>query len=164
MPRHDKYGRKAIKPLKFSLSLNGISLYIFLSIFGTIIWSLTYICLFFYKEFFLCYVKSHIKFEGKSYLLNLKEYKKYLPRIFIFNLIIIFFWIIIFFLNDIYKLYILKSGFISFIIIYITYWWFYYKNKNYEKKNFFDDYYTIINYIKNEWLNKNNNDSKKKKE
>ena len=160
---------RRIKPKSFKVKsgINGISSYIFLSIFGTLLWILTYICLYFYKEFFLCYIKSHIKFKGKSYLLNLKEYKSYLPRIFIFNFILVFLWVIILFMNSEYRNYIIKSGFICFIILYIIYWSVYYKN-NKSQQGFFDDFYTIFHFIKNEFLNKKDNDitddKKEKKE
>ena len=167
MAKYSKYGGMKSKSFKLKNRINGISPYIFLTLFGTFIWILTYISIYFYKEFILCYIKSHIKFEGKDYLLNLKEYKSYLPRIFVFNLIIIFFWIIIFLMNSDYRLYIIKSGFICFITLYIVYWCFYHKT-NKAKNGFFDDYYTIINFIKNEYFNKYkkdiNDDAKEKKE
>ena len=104
------------------------------------------------------YIKSHIKFEEKSYLMKIKEYKSYLPRIFIFNLIIIAFWIITFFMRDEYRFYIIRGGFICFIIFYAIFWILYYKY-NYNKAGFFDDFFIIFNFIKKEWFNENNNDS-----
>jgi L-asparagine transporter-like permease len=145
------------KSLKFAKCIRSIIPYIFTSLFGTFIWSVTYIILYFYFHLFVCYIKTNIKFEGKDYLLNLKEYKQHLPRILVLTLIIISFWIIIFFLNDDWKFYIIKSGFGFFILIYIIYWNIYYK-KSYQKSGFFDDFYTIFNYIKNNLIKRNNND------
>ena len=164
MPKYNKYVKKEIKSLKFPKGIHGITPTIFLSLFGTIIWVLTYICLYFYKEVFLCYIKSHIKFEEKSYLMKIKEYKSYLPRIFVFNLIIGFFWIITFFMNNEYRLLIIKGGFICFVILYIIFWSLYYKNGYNKNISFFDDFYTIFNFIKKEWLNKDNNASDNKKD
>ena len=158
MTKYVKYGRKEKKSSNFTRRIQGITPYIFLSLFGTMIWILTYICLYFYKEVFLCYIKSHIKFEEKSYLMKIKEYKSYLPRIFIFNLIIIAFWIITFFMRDEYRFYIIKGGFICFAIFYVIFWILYYKY-NHNKGGFFDDLYIIFNFIKKEWFNENNNDS-----
>ena len=168
MSKYIKSQRKEKKSLNFTKRMHGITPYIFLTIFGAIMWILTYICLYFYKEVFLCYIKSHIKFEEKSYLMKIKEYKSYLPRIFIFNLIIIVFWMITFFMKDEYRFYIIKGGFIFFVIIYIIFWSFYYKF-NYNKTGFFDDFYIIFNFIKKEWFNENDNindndDTKEKKE
>ena len=165
MPKYHRYGRKETKSLKFPKKIDGIIPMIFLSLFGTVIWILKYICLYFYKEVFLCYIKSHIKFEGKSYLMKIKEYKSYLPRIFIFNLILVFFWIITFFMNNEYKLFIIKGGFICFVIFYIIFWSCYYKY-SYNKTGFFDDFIIIFNFIKKEWFNQNDtalNDNTKEK-
>ena len=152
-----KYGRKESTSLKIARGLHTIMPYFFSSLFGTIIWTLTYISLYFYKELVICYIKTNIKFEGKSYLINLKEYKQYLPRIFIFNIVLIAFWLITLLMKNDWKFYIIKSGFFFFIIIYIFGWTYYYKN-NGIKNGFFDDFYTIINYIKSELLHKNNDD------
>ena len=160
-----KYGIEETKSLKFARIVHAIIPYIFTSLFGTFLWSLTYICLYFYKELLLCHIKTNIKFEGKSYLLNLKEYKQYLPRILIFNLILIILWVITLLMKNDWKFYIIKSGFFFFVIIYITGWSIYYKN-NSINNSFFEDFYTIWNYIRsnsNNELCNNNNDKVKKK-
>ena len=158
-----KYGRTETKSLKFSNCIHMILPYIFLSLFGTFLWTLTYICLYFYKELLLCYIKTHIKFEGKSYLINLKEYKRYIPRILIFNLILIFLWLITLLMKNDKKFYIIKSGFILFSIIYILGWTIYYR-KNINNNGFFEDFHTIKNYIRNKLFNNElNNDKVKNK-
>ena len=153
------------KSLKFAKAVHFIMPYIFLSFLGSIIWSLTYICLYFYKELLLCYIKRNIKFEGISYYEKIKEYKKHLSKILIFTFIVIFFWIIILFTNEEFRLYIIKSGFIIFIIIYIFGWSVYYKYYSYSN-DFFEDFYFFINYIKKEYISKfksffNNNKKEK---
>ena len=135
------------KSLKFARTIHTIMPYIFLSLLGCIIWSLTYICLYFYKELFICYIKSSIKFEGISYMEKIKEYKKKMNKILIFNSIIIFFWIIIFFTNEEWRFYIIKSGFFLFIMIYTISWTIYYKYYSY-KNDFFDDFFVFFNYFK----------------
>ena len=137
------------KSLKFAKIVHGIMPYIFLSIFGAIIWSLTYMCIYFYKELMLCYIKSSIKFEGISYYEKLVEYKKHIHKFLLFNLIIIFFWLIILFTNEEWRLFIIKTGFIIFIMIYIIGWTIYYKYYSYTN-DFFDDYFCFKNYIKKE--------------
>ena len=137
------------KSQKFARIIHEIMPYIFLSLLGTIIWSLTYICLYFYKELLLCYIKSSIKFEGISYKEKIKEYKKFMPKFLILNSVIIGFWLVILFTNEEWRLYIIKSGFLIFIIAYITSWTIYYKYYYY-KNDFFDDYYCFMNYIKKE--------------
>ena len=139
------------KSLKFAKAVHFIMPYIFLSFIGTIIWSLTYICLYFYKELLLCYIKKSIKFEGISYYEKLKEYKKHIKKIFIFNLIVIFFWCVIFFIKEEFRFYIIKSGFFIFIVGYIISWTIYYKKYSYIN-DYFDDFYTFMNYIKKEFL------------
>ena len=148
------------KSLKFAKIIHAIIPYIFLSLLGTILWSLTYVCLYFYKEVLLCYIKIPIKFEGQSYLNKLKEYKTFLPRVILFNFILIFFWLIILLSHNEWKFYIIKSGFIFFIIFFVVYWCYYYKYYNY-KNDFFDDYYYIMNYFKNKVFNKNENNKNK---
>ena len=147
-----KYGKAETKSLKFANFIHLILPYIFLSLFGTFLWALTYICLYFYKELLLCYIKTDIKFEGKSYLLNLKEYKQYIPRILIFNLILIFLWLITLLMKNDMKFYIIKSGFVLFVIIYIIGWNVYYR-KSMDNNSFFDDFHTIMNYLGNKLFN-----------
>ena len=141
------------KSLKFARMVHGIMPYFFLTILGTIVWSMTYICLYFYKELLLCYMKRTIKFEGVSYYEKLKEYKRHMNKFLTFNFIIITFWLIILFTNEEWRIYIIKSGFIIFIIIYIIGWSYHYKYYSY-KNDFFDDFIFIKNYIKNEFLKK----------
>ena len=136
------------KSLKFAKAIHFIMPYIFLTILGTVIWSLTYICLYFYKELLLCYIKSSLKFEGISYYEKIKEYKRHMKKILIFNSIIIFFWIVILFTNEEWRLYIIKSGFFMFILIYIIGWTIYYKYYCYNN-DFFNDFYCFMNYFKN---------------
>ena len=156
-----KYGIKETKSLKFANFIHLILPYIFLTLFGTLLWTLTYICLYFYKELLLCYIKTNIKFEGKSYLLNLKEYKRYIPRILIFNLILIFLWLIALLMINDRKIYIIKSGFILFVIIYILGWSIHYK-KSMDNNGFFDDFITIKNYLRNKLFNNEFNNEKTK--
>ena len=155
---------KETKSLKFARIVHEIIQYMSLAILGTIIWSLTYICLYFYKELFLCYIKRNIKFEGVSYYEKLKEYNKRKYNILIFNAIIIFFWIIILFTNEEWRNYIIRSGFIIFIFIFIVGWTIYYKYYTYTN-DFFDDYVYIFNYIKANTIDRLKNIySKEKKE
>ena len=141
------------KSLKFAKAIHFIMPYIFLTFIGTIIWSLTYICLYFYKELFLCYIKKSIKFEGISYYEKLKEYKKHIKKILIFNFIVIFFWCVILFTNEEFRFYIIKSGFLIFIIGYIICWTIYYKKYSY-LNDYFDDFYIFMNFIKKEFIPK----------
>ena len=153
------------KSLKFAKAIHFIMPYIFLSLIGTIIWSLTYICLYFYKELLLCYIKKSIKFEGISYYEKIKEYKKHIKKILIFNLIVIFFWGVILFTKIEIRFYIIKSGFFIFIIGYIICWTTYYKKYSYIN-DYFDDFYVFRDYIKNEFLSNIkifSKDSKKEK-
>ena len=150
--------QKETKSQIFANAVHMIMPYLFLSFLGTIIWSMTYICLYFYKELLLCYIKSMIKFEGVSYYQKLKEYKKYITNFLVFNLIIIVFWIIILFTNEEWRIYIIKSGFIAFILIYIFGWIYYYKYYNYNN-NYFDDLFIIMNFIKGK-LSKNDEKEK----
>ena len=143
------------KSLKFARIVHGIMPYIFLSLLGTIVWSMTYICLFFYKELLLCYMKRTIKFEGVSYYEKLKEYKKHMKKFFTFNFIIISFWFIILFTNEEWRIYIIKSGFIIFIMMYIIGWSYHYKYYSY-KNDFFDDFIFIINYFRKGFSTKSN--------
>ena len=140
---------KETKSQKFARIVHEIMPYIFLSLLGVIIWSLTYMCLYFYKELLLCYIKSSIKFEGISYVEKIKEYKNFMPKFLLLNSVIICFWLIILFTNEEWRTYIIKSGFLIFIIIYIISWTIYYKFYYY-KNDFFDDYFYLVNYIKNE--------------
>ena len=156
-----KYGKTETKSLKFANCIHLILPYIFSSLFGTFLWTLTYLCLYFYKELLLCYIKTNIKFEGKSYLLNLKEYMRYIPRILIFNLILIFLWLITILMKNDRKFYIIKSGFILFVMIYIIGWSIYYR-KSVNNNSFFDDFLTIKNYLRNKFF-RNEVDSEKTK-
>ena len=139
--------QKETKSLKFAKIVHGIMPYIFLSLLGCIIWSLTYILLYFYKELIICHIKSSIKFEGISYYEKIKEYKKYMNKILILNLVIIAFWLIIFYTNEEWRVYIIKSGFFLFIMIYIIGWTIYYKFYSY-KNDFFDEFLFFFNYFK----------------
>ena len=150
------------KSLKFAKAIQFIMPYIFLTLLGTIIWSLTYMCLYFYKELILCYIKKSIKFEGISYYEKIKEYKKYMKNFLVFNSVIIFFWFIILFTNEEWRLYIIKSGFIMFILLYIIGWSTYYKYYCY-KNDFFDDFYCFMNYFKSEISKYKISSSKKEK-
>ena len=156
--------QKETKSLKFARIVREIMPYIFLALLGTIIWLLTYVILYFYKELLLCYIKRTIKFEGISYYEKLKEYKKNMSKFLIFNSIIVMFWLIILFTNEEWRFYIIKSGFIFFILIYIIGWTVYYKFYSYTN-DFFDEFYFFVNYINKEYISKYNifNSNKKEK-
>ena len=145
--------RKETKSLIFARTIREIMPYLFLTILGCVIWSLTYAILFFYKELLLCYIKRTIKFEGISYYEKLKEYKKHMKNFFIFNAIIIMFWLIILFTNEEWRFYIIKSGFISFVLFYVFGWTIYYKRYSYTN-DFFDEFFFFINYINKEFISK----------
>ena len=134
--------------------------YLLLPIVGTLIWGLTYLCLYFYKEVFICYVKRNIKFEGVSYYNKYKEYLKYMPKFLIFNAVIIVFWVTILLADNEWRFFILKSGFCFFIITYVCSWVIYYRKHPY-LHDYLDDYYFFVNYIKNGGLvDKDVNDKK----
>ena len=122
--------------------------YLILPIVGTLVWGSTYICLYFYKEIFICYIKRSIKFEGVSYYNKYKEYLKYIPKFLIFNTVIIVFWVSILIANNEWRFFILKSGFFLFLIIYICSWVIYYKKHPY-LHDYFDDFYFFVNFFKN---------------
>ena len=92
---------------------------------------------FFIKNYYYVII---IKFEGVSYYQKLKEYKKYMKNFFVFNTVIIMFWLIILFTNEAWRLYIIKSGFIVFILIYVFGWTIHYKYYSY-KNDYFDEFF-----------------------
>ena len=140
-------------PVKIYFVVREYSSYFSLGFIGTLIWVLSYLLLFFYKEILYCYLRSSENTnEGKSNLYKFIEYKPHLKNLFVFNIAILIYWFTIIFLMDEWKSYMLNVGFFFFFLFYLIYWGINYKYYNY-KNDFWDQTIWFYNYFK-DYLNK----------
>jgi hypothetical protein len=107
MGKNYRYDEKYISlPVKIFFLLREYSSYFTLAFIGTLIWILSYLLLFFYKEILYCYLRSSENTnEGKSHLYKFIEYKPHLKNLFVFNIAILIYWFAIIFLMDEWKKY-----------------------------------------------------------
>ena len=155
MGKNYRYDEKYISlPVKIFFILREYSSYFTLAFIGTLIWILSYLLLFFYKEILYCYLRSSENTnEGKSHLYKFIEYKPHFKNLFVFNIAILIYWFAIIFLMDEWKKYMLNVGFFFFFLIYILYWGINYKYYNYNN-DFWDQTIWLYNYFKN-YIKKN---------
>jgi hypothetical protein len=131
--------------VRIFLYLRPIGPYIALGIIGFILWLVSYMIIFFYKDFLV----THLKREtDRGYYYKYLEYVRIIKPISWFSLIISSFWIVLMILMKEWRWYTISVGCYLFSLTYICYLIkYYFLNKN--DFDLFDDYIFLMNKIRN---------------
>lgn len=122
--------------VKLYLYLRPIGPYIALGILGIILWMLSYMIIFFLKDFLVTYLKKE---TDRGYYYKYLEYTRFAKPVFYFSLIVSSFWIILVIILKEWRWFTFSTGCFFFTILYMGYLFKYYLI---EKHDFdlFDDY------------------------
>ena len=110
--------------------------YFGLGFIGVLLWLLTYMIMYFYRDFLVTHLKKE---SDRGYYYKYLEYKKFSQHVFGFSFIVFFFWIVILLVLNEWRFYMFTVGGFFFLIFYVCYLVKYYLiDKN--DFDFFDDW------------------------
>jgi hypothetical protein len=115
--------------------------YVGLAFIGSILVLSTYAIFFFFKDVFIAYMRK----EDRSYLYKLVTLRPHIKLISYFTVIITIFWVVVLFLD--WRWYIIGSGFLVFMFIYLSVFINYYLIEG-NKFDYFDELIWLYGRIK----------------
>jgi hypothetical protein len=130
--------------VRIFLYLRPVGPYVALGILGFILWAVTYMILFFYKDFLITYLKKE---TDRGFYYKYLEYSRIIKLISWFSIIISSFWIVlIIFMKD-WRWYTISIGCFLFSTFYLCYLFKHYVYDN-QEFDLFEDYIFLFNKMK----------------
>ncbi len=131
--------------VKFFYYIRPSGPYICLAILGIILWLMTYLILFFFKDLLVTILKKE---SDRGYYYKYLEYTRFVKHVFGFSIIILIFWILLILVLHEWRWYVITIGGYSFTIFHTCYLIKYYLvDKN--QFDLFDDYIFLFNAMRN---------------